>query len=266
VIHHPAAALSTTCGADGGRLTLSLSSYPFPSHPPFSLPSSRAPTRGTSANQSAFPHRGPSFRFPVRRPARVGLSASPPGQEEGAGTTPVCTNTLSRAGLDRHVHACAWRFGRTPLDGFCNRVGFRARPGSFSNPNHGADGRPSSPLDAALPSVVQCCAQREHGCLWVARYLSEQASRTWMGQGPASTPPTNTLAIARERALLPRPTGSGHLLSQHRGFSGVCPRGTVDIAWESTVASVFPRAASEAFPRRKTDYVGPRCLPSGDTR
>lgn len=106
-MHHPAAALSTTCGADGGPLTLSLSCDPSPSHPPYSLPSSRAPTRGSSANQSAF---SPSrTQLPVSGPETgpcgpVGLSTWPGG---GAGTTSVRTITLSRAGLDRRVHAFA---------------------------------------------------------------------------------------------------------------------------------------------------------------
>lgn len=100
-MHHPAAALSTTCGADGGPLTLSVSSDPFPSHPPYSLRSSRAPTRGTSANQSAFPHRGPSFRFPVRRPARVGLWMVPAIESDsehdrGASRTPTTARTVAR--------------------------------------------------------------------------------------------------------------------------------------------------------------------------
>lgn len=157
-MHHPAAALSTTCGADGGPLTLSVSSDPFPSHPPYSLRSSRAPTRGTSANQSAFPHRGPSFRFPVRRPARVGLWMVPAIESDsehdrGASRTPTTARTVARLHRSTTRRPVLYR-GRARLS-------------------------------------------------WVARYLAERASRTGMGQGPASTPPTDTPAIARKCAFTP---------------------------------------------------------------
>jgi len=202
VIHHFAAALSTTCGADGGPLTLPVSSFPFPGHPPFPLPPSHAPTRGTSTNQSAFPHRGPRCRFrqlqqrPARRPAHLGLSVPPPGQAESTG-------------VDVFLHQRALAPWARPNFSTLSRGRFRpdaARwllqssriPSTTGEPLEPQSRRRRSPVFAARPPC-------KHGGLgWpVAAQARSEPVGLWMGQGPASTPPTNTPAIARKRAFTP---------------------------------------------------------------
>lgn len=196
MIHHPAAALSTTCGADGGPLTLSVSNDPSPSRSPFSLPSSRAPTRGSSANQSAFHQRGPSFRFRSEDRPVWAHRPLPPGQAETAGTTPVCLDALSRAGARP-------RRSRFHAGASAGRRSMASAIETDSEHDRGASRTPTTALTVARLHRSTPRFPEEHGCLWVARRLAERASRTWMGQGPASTPPTDTPAIARKRAFTP---------------------------------------------------------------
>lgn len=201
VIHHPAAALSTTCGADGGPLTLSVSCDPSPGHPPRSLPSSRAPTRGLSANQSAFPHRGPSFRFPVRGPARVGLSVSPPGQEEGPGRRLFAPPRSRALGLDRRVHAfaCAASAGRRSMASAIE---------SDSEHDRGASRTPTTTRTVARlrRSTARCPPRRAR--LSVGGPLPCGASQSDSNGTGAGVHAADRHACDRSHTrLLPRPTG-----------------------------------------------------------
>jgi hypothetical protein len=172
VIHHFAAAFSTTCGVDGRPLTLPVSSFPFPSHPPFPLPPSHAPTRGTSTNQSAFPHRGPSCRFrqfpaPARRPARVGLSVPPPGQEECTGVDVV----LHRRALARWARPNLPTLSRSRFRPDAARWLLQSSriPSTTGEPLEPQSRRRRSPVFAARPPC-------KHGGLWVARFRAERGA------------------------------------------------------------------------------------------
>lgn len=206
VIHHFAAALSTTCGADGGPLTLPVSSHPFPSHSPFPLPSSRAPTRGTSTNQSAFPHRGPvavsgSFRHaPARRPARVGLSVPPPGQEESTGVD-ACLHHRALAHWARPELFTLSR-GRFRPDAARWLLQSSRIPSTTGEPLEPQSRRRRSPVVAARPPC-------KHGGLgWPASVQSaEQASRTLDGTGAGVHAADQHACDRSQTRLYPDPRG-----------------------------------------------------------